>query len=93
MATKDLGKISITPKGIWTSQITGVEENDIWMYGVSKFLALVNNPTVAPNDDGVNWYQMSTAGESAYQEAVKLGYTGKTPLLILFRKILKMNPH
>ena len=89
MDTKDLGKISITPKGVWTAQITGVERNDIWKYGNSKYLALVDNPSIAPTDDGVNWYELSSTGESAYQAAVKDGFSG----LKLMQEVLYQLSH
>lgn len=73
---KDLGKVSITPKKeVWTS-LQNVERNDIWRFGDGKYLALVDNPSIAPNDDGINWFQLSSNGKSAYQLAVDNGYTG-----------------
>lgn len=71
----DLGKISITPKGSWT-QTTAVEYNDIWKYKAGKFLALKDSIGIVPVDDGINWYELSTQGLSAYQVAQQEGYVG-----------------
>lgn len=57
----DLGKISLTPKGTWNEE-THVEFNDVWKYGIGKFLALKDSVGIAPSDDGVNWYELSSQG-------------------------------
>ena len=71
----DLGKISLTPKGVWNEE-THVEFNDVWKYGIGKFLALKDSVGIAPSDDGVNWYELSSQGLSAYQMAVNEGFQG-----------------
>lgn len=71
----DLGKISLTPKGTWNEE-THVEFNDVWKYGIGKFLALKDSVGIAPSDDGVNWYELSSQGLSAYQMAVNEGFQG-----------------
>lgn len=71
----DLGKISITPKGVW-SEIIQVEYNDIWKYLDGKYLALKDSFGITPSDDGVYWYELSTQGMSAYEIAVNEGYEG-----------------
>lgn len=71
----DLGKISLTPKGTWNEE-THVEFNDVWKYGIGKFLALKDSVGITPSDDGVNWYELSSQGLSAYQMAVNEGFQG-----------------
>ncbi len=71
----DLGKISLTPKGTWNEE-THVEFNDVWKYGIGKFLALKDSVGITPSDDGVNWYELSSQGLSAYQVAVNEGFQG-----------------
>ena len=71
----DLGKISLTPKGTWNEE-THVEFNDVWKYGIGKFLALKDSVGITPSDDGVNWYELSSQGLSAYQIAVNEGFQG-----------------
>ena len=53
----DLGKISLTPKGTWNEE-THVEFNDVWKYGIGKFLALKDSVGITPSDNGVNWYEL-----------------------------------
>ena len=57
----DLGKISLTPKRTWNEE-THVEFNDVWKYGIGKFLALKDSVGIAPSDDGANWYELSSQG-------------------------------
>lgn len=71
----DLGKISIVPKGDWT-EVVQVEYNDIWAYSNGKYLALRNSQGVTPSDDHVYWFQLSSAGKSAYVTAVENGFIG-----------------
>ena len=71
----DLGKISITPRGDWNNK-TEVEYNDIWRYKNAKYLALQDSTGVVPADDGVYWYELSSQGKSAYQQAVDNGFPG-----------------
>ena len=71
----DLGKISLTPKGDWNLSVN-VEYNDIWRYKEAKYLALQDSRGVEPLDDGDYWYELSSKGNSAYQEAVNNGYIG-----------------
>lgn len=71
----DLGKISIVPKGDWNDQ-EKVEYNDIWRYNSAKYLALKESQGVIPSDDKVYWYELSSQGKSAYQQAVEDGFTG-----------------
>ena len=71
----DLGKISIAPKGDWNDK-TEVEYNDIWRYKNAKYLALQDSTGVVPADDGVYWYELSSQGKSAYQQAVDNGFSG-----------------
>lgn len=42
----------------------------MWKYGIGKFLALKDSVGITPSDDGVNWYELSSQGLSAYQMAV-----------------------
>ena len=69
----DLGKISIAPKGDWNDK-TKVEYNDIWRYKNAKYLALQDSTGVVPTDDGIYWYELSSQGKGAYQQAVDNGY-------------------
>lgn len=71
----DLGKISIVPKGDWNDQ-EKVEYNDIWRYNSAKYLAIKESQGVIPSDDKVYWYELSSQGKSAYQQAVEDGFTG-----------------
>jgi len=71
----DLGKISIAPKGDWNDK-TEVEYNDIWCYKKAKYLALQDSTGVVPADDGVYWYELSSQGKNAYQQAVDNGFSG-----------------
>lgn len=71
----DLGKISIAPKGDWNDK-TEVEYNDIWRYKNAKYLALQDSTGVVPTDDGVYWYELSSQGKGAYQQAVDNGFSG-----------------
>lgn len=71
----DLGKISIAPKGDWNDKVQ-VEYNDIWRYGGAKYLAIQDSTGIVPSDDKVYWYELSSQGKSAYQQAVDNGYSG-----------------
>ena len=71
----DLGKISIAPKGDWNDK-TEVEYNDIWRYKNAKYLALQDSTGVVPTDDGIYWYELSSQGKGAYQQAVDNGFSG-----------------
>jgi len=71
----DLGKISLTPKGDWSTDAV-VEYNDIWRYNKGKFLALKDSQGIVPIDDSEYWYKLSSEGDSAYELAVKNGYVG-----------------
>ena len=53
----------------WNNK-TEVEYNDIWRYKNAKYLALQDSTGVVPADDGVYWYELSSQGKSAYQQAV-----------------------
>lgn len=71
----DLGKISIVPKGTWNSTVQ-VEYNDIWKHGDSKYLALKDSIGIQPKEDGENWFELSSKGKSAYEEAIDKGFIG-----------------
>ena len=48
----DLGKISLTPKGVWNDSVE-VEFNDVWSWDGKKYLALQSSKGVIPQEDNI----------------------------------------
>ena len=61
MASQELGKVSLTPKGDYSSS-TPYERLDIVSYNGGSYLALQNMTGVEPADDGTNWMQIAAPG-------------------------------
>lgn len=61
MASQELGKVSLTPKGDYSSS-TPYERLDIVSYNGGSYLALQNVTGVEPADDGTNWMQIAAPG-------------------------------
>ena len=55
----DLGKISLTPKGVWNDSVE-VEFNDVWSWDGKKYLALQSSKGVIPQEDNIYWFSLST---------------------------------
>ena len=74
MATTNLGKVSVTPKGAFTTG-TSYEKLDIVTDQGSGYLSLKdNNPSALPNT--TDWQLLAARGTTAYEHAVTAGYTG-----------------
>ena len=71
MASQELGKVSLTPKGDYSSS-TPYERLDIVSYNGGSYLALQNVTGVEPADDGTNWMQIAAPGSPGSPGAYRL---------------------
>lgn len=73
-----LGKVSCTPKGAYVED-TNYAILDIVSHQGGSFLAMKDSPAGAPTDDGVNWMQLASPGDTGPQGPTgEQGPTGDT---------------
>ena len=65
METLNLGKVSITPKGSWTSSV--YERLDVVTHNNATFLSLENGNVDEPSESSAKWMKIAEKGDTGEQ--------------------------